>query len=76
MGPALVPTSVENINTPNIAYRPLANFPARWELVMVSRRNEPSPAVRRFIEIVRTPDTVEHQSSVAPQEPSRSRRRR
>jgi hypothetical protein len=32
MGLALVPTSVENINTPNIAYRPLANFPARWEL--------------------------------------------
>jgi hypothetical protein len=72
MGLALVPTSVENINTPNIAYRPLANFAARWELVMVSRRNEPSPAVRRFIEIVRTPDTVEHQSSVAPQDPSRS----
>jgi hypothetical protein len=30
MGLALVPTSVENINIPNIAYRPLANFPARW----------------------------------------------
>jgi hypothetical protein len=48
-----VPASLETVNIPNIAYRPLADFPVSSDLVLVSRRNEPSPAVRRFIEIAR-----------------------
>jgi DNA-binding transcriptional LysR family regulator len=52
-GLALVPSPFQNMAIPNIAYRPLANFSGRAELVMVSRRNERSPAVRRFIEIAR-----------------------
>jgi DNA-binding transcriptional LysR family regulator len=76
MGLALVPGYLETLNIPNIAYRPLADFPLRSELVLVSRRNEPSPAVRRFIEIARTSGSVVHQRSVAPQKPRRSNRRR
>jgi DNA-binding transcriptional LysR family regulator len=76
IGLAVVPASLETINIPNIAYRPLADFPARWELVLVSRQDEPSPAVRRFIEIVRTSGGVLHGSAVAQQEPRRSKRRR
>jgi DNA-binding transcriptional LysR family regulator len=77
MGLALVPASLESVNILNIAYRPLADFQTQhWELVLVSRQKEPSPAVRRFIEIVRTSAGVAHESSVAPQEPRRSKRRR
>ena len=64
MGLALVPASLETINIPNIAYRPLADFPLRSDLVLVSRRNEPSPAVRRFIEIARTSGGIEHSRPV------------
>jgi DNA-binding transcriptional LysR family regulator len=75
-GLALVPASLETVNIPNIAYRPLADFSAHWELVLVSRRNEPSAAVQRFIEIARTPDAAERRSSVAAREAQRPRRRR
>jgi DNA-binding transcriptional LysR family regulator len=76
MGLALVPASLEAVKIPNIAYRPLADSSANWELVLVSRRTEPSAAVQRFIEIARTPDTAEHRSSVTPRGAQRSRRRR
>lgn len=76
MGLALVPAPLETVNLPNIAYRPLADFPVRCDLVLVSRRNEPSPAVRRFIEIARTLGSIAHRPSVAPQETRRSNRRR
>jgi DNA-binding transcriptional LysR family regulator len=76
MGLALVPGSLETVNVPNIAYRPLADFPVRCDLVLVSRRNEPSPAVRRFIEIARTSSGIAHAHTVAPQEPRRSKRHR
>jgi hypothetical protein len=76
MGLALVPGSLETINIPNIAYRPLADFPVRCDLVLVSRRNEPSPAVRRFIEIARTSGGIADRHSVAPQAALRSNRRR
>jgi DNA-binding transcriptional LysR family regulator len=75
MGLALIPASLEIVNIPNIAYRPLADFPARFDLVLVSRRNEPSPAVRRFIEIARASGGVAHRRSVAPQGSRRSNRR-
>jgi DNA-binding transcriptional LysR family regulator len=75
MGLALVPASLETVNIPNIAYRPLADFPLRSDLVLVSRRNEPSPAVRRFIEIARTSGGA-HRPSVARQESRRPSRRR
>jgi DNA-binding transcriptional LysR family regulator len=76
VGLALIPASLETINIPNIAYRPLADFPVRSDLVLVSRRNEPSPAVRHFIEIARAPGGVAHRRSVAPQESRRPKRRR
>jgi hypothetical protein len=60
MGLALVPGSLETINIPNVAYRPLADFPMRCDLVLVSRQNEPSPAVRRLIEIARTSGGIAH----------------
>jgi DNA-binding transcriptional LysR family regulator len=48
IGLALVPASLKNINIPNIAYRPLADFAVQSDLILMNRRNEPSPAVRRF----------------------------
>jgi hypothetical protein len=67
---------METINIPNIAYRPLADFPVRCDLVLVSRRKEPSPAVRRFIEIARSSGGVAPLSSVATQKSRRPTRRR
>jgi hypothetical protein len=65
MGLALIPASLEIVNIPNIAYRPLADFPARFDLVLV----------RRFIEIARASGGVAHRRSVAPQGSRRSNRR-
>ena len=48
-----VPGSLQTVNIPNISYRPLANYSVQCDLVLVNRRNEPSAAVRRFIEIAR-----------------------
>ena len=62
---ALVPASLESINIPDIAYRPLTNFSERSDLVLVSRRNEPSPAVRRFVEIARAAGDVAHRLSLS-----------
>jgi DNA-binding transcriptional LysR family regulator len=59
VGLALVPTPFQNMAIPNIAYRPLAHFSGRAELVMVSRQNERSPAVRRFIEIARASELAD-----------------
>jgi DNA-binding transcriptional LysR family regulator len=53
MGLAVVPASLEIVKIPNLAYRPLADFPGSFDLVLVSRRNEPSPAVRGYIKIAR-----------------------
>jgi hypothetical protein len=63
---ALVPASLEIVNIPNIAYRPLADFPVRYDLILVSRRNEASPAVRRFIEIARASSAVAAPRSIEP----------
>jgi DNA-binding transcriptional LysR family regulator len=76
MGLALVPASLATVNIPNIAYRPLADFPVLCDLVMLSRRNEPSSAVRRFIEIARSSGGVKDRRSGAPQGSRRSTRRR
>jgi DNA-binding transcriptional LysR family regulator len=76
VGLALVPSSMETINIPNIAYRPLADFPVRCDLVLVSRRAEQSPAVQRFIEIARSSGGIAHQRLVLPQKSRRSNRRR
>jgi DNA-binding transcriptional LysR family regulator len=53
MGMALIPASFEAFKIPNIAYRPVADFPDSYGLILVTRRNETSPAVQRFIEIAR-----------------------
>lgn len=54
MGLAVVSAPLETINIPNAAYRPLADFTVKYDLVLVSRQNEPSPAIRRFVEIARS----------------------
>ena len=53
VGLALVPGSLQTVNIPNITYRRLINCSLQCDLVLVSRRNESSPATRRFIEIAR-----------------------
>jgi DNA-binding transcriptional LysR family regulator len=53
VGLALVPGSLQTVNIPNITYRRLINCSLQSDLVLVSRRNESSPATRRFIEIAR-----------------------
>jgi DNA-binding transcriptional LysR family regulator len=54
MGLAVVSAPLETINIPDAAYRPLADFTVKYDLVLVSRQNEPSPAIRRFVEIARS----------------------
>jgi len=61
---------------PEHVYRPLAEFPVLCELVLLSRQNEPSPAVRRFIEIARDSGGSVVRGTVALQEPRRPKRRR
>lgn len=56
MGLALVPASVTTLNLPDVAYRPLADFPVRYRLMLLSRADEPSPAIKRFIDIAKVPD--------------------
>jgi DNA-binding transcriptional LysR family regulator len=53
LGLALVPGSLQGVNIPNIAYRRLSNGSLQCDLVLLSRRSESSPAIRRFIEIAR-----------------------
>jgi len=53
LGLALVPGSLQGVNIPNIAYRRLSNGSLQCDLVLLSRRRESSPAIRRFIEIAR-----------------------
>jgi DNA-binding transcriptional LysR family regulator len=60
LGIALIPASLETFKIPNIAYRPVVDFPDSYGLILVSRRNETSPAVERFIEIARNPGDVRH----------------
>jgi DNA-binding transcriptional LysR family regulator len=76
IGLTLVPASLETVNIPNIAYRPLADFQLRSDLVLMSRPNETSPAVRRFIEIACGSARVAHRPSVASQESRRRSRSR
>jgi DNA-binding transcriptional LysR family regulator len=54
MGLALVPASVTTLNLPDVAYRPLDAFRRNYTLMLLSRRDEPSPAIRRFIDIARS----------------------
>jgi DNA-binding transcriptional LysR family regulator len=65
IGLALVPGSIQTVNLPNISYRPVEDYPEQCDLVLVSRRNESSPAVRRFVEIARA-SGVAQKRSVAP----------
>jgi DNA-binding transcriptional LysR family regulator len=78
VGLTLVPASLGTVNIPNVMYRPLAGFPLRSHLVLVSRRNEPSPAVRSYIKISRASGDIAPQRSTATQEsrrPNRPRRK-
>jgi DNA-binding transcriptional LysR family regulator len=78
VGLTLVPASLGTVNIPNVMYRPLAGFPLRSHLVLVSRRNEPSPAVRSYIKISRASGDIAPQRSTAAQEsrgPNRPRQK-
>jgi DNA-binding transcriptional LysR family regulator len=56
MGLALVPAFVEAINLiPNLVYRPIAELTLACDLVLLSRRNHASPAIRQFIEMAGQP---------------------
>jgi DNA-binding transcriptional LysR family regulator len=71
MGLALIPASLETVNIPDIAYRPLADFPGTSDLVLMRRRDESSAAVQRFIEITRASGGVAQRRSVAPKQSRR-----
>jgi DNA-binding transcriptional LysR family regulator len=71
MGLALIPASLETVNIPNIAYRPLADFPGTSDLVLMRRRDESSAAVQRFIEITCASGGVAQRRSIAPKQSRR-----
>lgn len=56
MGLALVPASMEAVNLiPNLVYRPIAGLTLACNLVLLSRGNDASPAIRQFVEMARQP---------------------
>lgn len=56
MGLALVPAPWEAVNViPNLVYRPIAELTLACNLVLLSRGNDASPAIRQFIEMARQP---------------------
>jgi DNA-binding transcriptional LysR family regulator len=53
LGVALLPDSVRHLRRDGVAYRALAHPAPRTELAVVSRRDDPSPALANFLGIVR-----------------------
>ena len=54
MGLALVPAPWEAVNViPNLVYRPIAELTLACNLVLLSRGNDASPAIRQFVEMAR-----------------------
>jgi DNA-binding transcriptional LysR family regulator len=75
VGLALVPGSLQTVNIPNITYRRLTNCSLQCDLVLMSRRNESSPATRQFIEIARA-NPPGQKRSITPEVSRRGRSRR
>ena len=53
-GIALLPASVQHLHRDGVEYRPLTEPAPRTELAVVSRLDDPSPALQNFLAIVRT----------------------
>ena len=53
LGVTLVPASVQNVRRRGVVYRPLADADATTELTVAYRRDDSSPPLSRFLEIVR-----------------------
>lgn len=53
MGIALVPQSVSNLKRPGVDYKPLSNKTVSVETGLAWRRDNPSPALRTFLELLR-----------------------
>ncbi|RJF97977.1 LysR substrate-binding domain-containing protein [Noviherbaspirillum saxi] len=53
MGVALVPQSVSNLKRPGVEYKPLSNKTVSVETGLAWRRDNPSPALRAFLELLR-----------------------
>lgn len=53
MGIALVPQSVSNLKRPGVDYRPLSNNPPTVETGLAWRRDNMSPVLRTFLELLR-----------------------
>ncbi len=51
-GVALLPSSVQHLHRDGVAYRPLLEPAPRTELAVVSRRDDPSPALQNFLAVV------------------------
>ena len=53
MGIALVPQSVSNLKRPGVDYKPLSDKTVSVETGLAWRRDNPSPALRTFLELLR-----------------------
>jgi DNA-binding transcriptional LysR family regulator len=53
MGIALVPQSVSNLKRPGVEYKPLAGNPPTVETGLAWRRDNASPVLRAFLELIR-----------------------
>ena len=53
MGIALVPQSVSNLKRPGVEYKPLSDKTAAFETGLAWRRDNPSPVLRAFLELLR-----------------------
>ncbi|MFP1132958.1 LysR substrate-binding domain-containing protein [Asticcacaulis sp. W401b] len=52
LGVCLVPALISSLAMPNVTFRPLEDLDAPMDLLMVTRKNDSSPAVRRFLSLV------------------------
>ena len=53
LGIALLPASVQHLHRDGVVYRPLPDSAPRTELAIVSRKEDASPALQNFLQIVR-----------------------
>lgn len=51
-GVALLPSSVQHLHRDSVTYRPLLEPAPRTELAVVSRRDDPSPVLQKFLAVV------------------------
>jgi DNA-binding transcriptional LysR family regulator len=54
MGVAIVPSSLQHLQRTGVVYKPIEEFVTEVAINMIWRRNDESPTVQRFLEIVTT----------------------